>query len=87
MHHVYLRLLEDSLTNTVDYGIICDVQIHYHLFHNQILQYIKKLGNEEAAFIRNLLQISWRMISETEQMIFLIQEQRPWTKNRWKTIL
>lgn len=76
MHHVYLRLLEDSLTNTVDYGIICDVQIHYHLFHNQILQYIEKLGNEEAAFIRNLLQISWRMISETEQMIFLIHTGR-----------
>lgn len=72
MHHVYLRLLEDSLTAAPDYGVICDIQIHYHLIHDQILQYLKKAGSKEADFIRRILWISWHMISEAEQMLFLI---------------
>ena len=42
IHHVYLRLLESSLAAPLDYGVICDVQIHYHLIHDQIIQYLKK---------------------------------------------
>lgn len=75
-HHVYLRLLESSLTAPLDYGVICDVQIHYHLIHDQIIQYLKKAGNEDSAFIKNLLWISWHMISEAEQMLFLINNRK-----------
>ena len=59
-----------------DYGVICDVQIHYHLIHDQIIQYLKKAGNEDSAFIKKLLWISWHMISEAEQMLFLINNRK-----------
>lgn len=75
-HHVYLRLLERSLTEPLDYGVICDVQIHYHLIHDQIIQYLKKAGNEDSAFMGKLLWISWHMISEAEQMLFLINTRK-----------
>ena len=75
-HHVYLRLLESSLTAPLDYGVICDVQIHYHLIHDQIIQYLKKAGNEDSGFIKKLLWISWHMISEAEQMLFLINNRK-----------
>ena len=76
IHHVYLRLLESSLAAPLDYGVICDVQIHYHLIHDQIIQYLKKAGSEDSAFIKKLLWISWHMISEAEQMLFLINNRK-----------
>ncbi len=72
MHHVYLSLLADSLTAPPDYGVICDIQIHYHLIHDQILQYLQQADSEDADFIRRILRISWHMISEAEQMLYLI---------------
>ena len=81
IHHVYLRLLESSLAAPLDYGVICDVQIHYHLIHNQIIQYLKKAGSEDSAFIKKLLWISWHMISEAEQMLFLINNRKTRTVN------
>lgn len=81
IHHVYLRLLESSLAAPLDYGVICDVQIHYHLIHDQIIQYLKKAGSEDSAFIKKLLWISWHMISEAEQMLFLINNRKTRTVN------
>lgn len=81
IHHVYLRLLESSLAAPLDYGVICDVQIHYHLIHDQIIQYLKKAGSEDSAFIKKLLWISWYMISEAEQMLFLINNRKTRTVN------
>lgn len=81
IHHVYLRLLESSLAAPLDYGVICDVQIHYHLIHDQIIQYLKKAGSEDSAFIKKLLWISWHMISEAEQMLFLINNRKTHTVN------
>ena len=72
MHHVYLRLVADSLTAPPDYGVICDSQIHYHLIHDQILQYLQQADSEDADFIQRILRISWHMISEAEQMLYLI---------------
>lgn len=42
LHHVYLRLLRQALISSLDYGMICDVQIDYHLIHGQIQEYIGK---------------------------------------------
>lgn len=76
MHHLYLQMLEGSLRAPLDYGIICDQQIRYHLIHDQILEYLKKAGDEESEFIRELLWISWYMVSEAEQMLYLINDRR-----------
>lgn len=76
MHQVTLRLLSGSLTAPLDYGVICDTQIRYHLIHDQILTYIKEKDREEQRFIRELLRISWHMISEAELMMFLINNRQ-----------
>lgn len=76
MHHVYLRLLFDSITAPLDYSLICDTQIHYHLIHDQILEYLKEPNRKDADFIKELLRISWHMISEAEQMMFLINNRK-----------
>lgn len=76
MHHVYLRLLFDSITAPLDYSVICDTQIHYHLIHDQILEYLKEPDRKDGDFIKELLRISWHMISEAEQMMFLINNRK-----------
>ena len=76
MQHVYLRILENSLTGQLDYGVICDAQMQYHLVHDQVLQYLKKNNTEENQYYKELLSVSWRMVSEMEQMLFLINTKR-----------
>lgn len=76
LHQLYLRILDDSLTAPVEYGAVCDIQIRYHLIHDQIIQYLKTADNEETDFIRELLWISWHMISEAEQMLFLLNSRK-----------
>ena len=43
----------------LDYEVISDAQIYYHMLHGQILEYLTKPGAENADFIRELLEISW----------------------------
>lgn len=71
MHQVYLRLLKQSLHAPLDYGIICDAQIQYHMIHGQIREYIEKTDSVQKELSRTFLGISWRMISEMEQLLFL----------------
>lgn len=76
IHHMYLRLLEQSLNSPLDYGTICDIQIFYHMVHDQILEYLTTTSDQDSAFIRELLWISWYMVSEAEQMLFLINNRK-----------
>ena len=76
MHHVYLRILENALSNPLNYSIICDAQMQYHLIHNQVLDYLKKNDTEENKYYKKLLSISWRMVSEMEQILFLVNIKR-----------
>ena len=76
MHHLYLQMLAGSLRVPLDYGVICDQQIRYHLIHDQILAYLKKAGDKESEYIKELLWISWYMVSEAEQMLYLINARR-----------
>lgn len=76
IHQMYLRLMSQSLMSPLDYGVICDIQIYYHLVHDQIHEYLKKSGYMDRAFIKELLWISWYMVSEAEQMLFLINNRK-----------
>lgn len=76
MHHVYLRILENSLSKPMDYSIIYDAQMQYHLVHDQILQYLKKSNTEENQYYKKLLSVSWLMVSEMEQILFLVNTKR-----------
>lgn len=71
IHQVYLRLLKQSLRSSLDYGTICDAQIEYHMIHGQIQEYIEKADSGKKETSRTFLRISWRMISEMEQLLFL----------------
>ena len=74
MHHMYLRILEDSLTDPLDYWRICDAQIQYHMIHAQIRQDIPKTAEEgEEDYYLKILSITWRMASEVQQMIFHVK--------------
>lgn len=76
MQHVYLRILERSLTGKLDYRIICDAQIQYHMLHEQVLEYLGKLTLAESGYYRKVLDITWKMMAEMEQIIFLVNIDR-----------
>lgn len=76
MHHMYLRILEDALTNPPDYWRICDAQLQYHMVHGQIKQDLPKTaGTRQEDYLR-VLAITWRMASEIQQMIIHARHRR-----------
>lgn len=80
LHHVYLRLLRQSLDSSLDYGMICDGQIEYHLIHGQIQEYIEKSKPSESRMYQKFLRISWRMVAEMEQLLFLVNIKKKGTE-------
>ncbi|MEG0155272.1 MAG: FUSC family protein [Lachnospiraceae bacterium] len=69
----YLRILQFSMHETLDYGIICDALMSFHMTYEQVEGYLKKYEKEqEKIYYRHMLAILWRMVSEMEQMIFFI---------------
>ena len=78
LHHVFLQLLEKSLTSPPDYGVICNIQIQYHLIHGQILDHLAQIEHDAkyAGFIKTMLRTSWYMNSEAEQMLYLIKNKK-----------
>ncbi len=84
MHHMYLRLLEDALRNPLNYWRICDAQIQYHMVHDQIEQYLPKAEKEDQVMYRRILGLCWRMVSEMEQMLFLVSQRRRGVQARQK---
>lgn len=76
MQHMYLRTLERSLAGRLDYGIICDAQIQYHMLHEQILEYLKKFSMDESEYYQQILDTTWKMMAEMEQILFLVNIDR-----------
>ncbi len=76
MHHIYLLILRRSLSMSLDYGIICNAQLSYHMTHDQLREYIEKNNLEKSGALKEFLKISRRMVSEMEQMIFLTNVRR-----------
>lgn len=84
MHHMYLRILENSLTAPLDYWRLCDAQIQYHMVLSQIRQDLPKTEKETAKkdYYLRILSITWRMASEIQQMIFLVKYKKRGGKER-----
>lgn len=78
MHHMYLRMLEDSLTNQLDYWRICDAQIQYHTALAQIRNDLPKVEKDEKdrSYYNRILNITWCMASEIQQMFFQIKHKK-----------
>lgn len=77
IQHTYLRMIEESLMQRLDYGTICDVQIQYHLVYDQIIQYLKKQKEHvDASYYKSLLAISLRMVSAVDQMLYLVNSRK-----------
>lgn len=72
MQHSYLRILESSLKDNIEYDIICDAQIQYHLVHEQMMEYLKKQESKKKQYYLELLTTSWKMVSEMEQLFVLV---------------
>ena len=84
MHHMYLRFLEGTLTNSLDYWRVCDAQIQYHMVYDQIEQYLPKIAQEEQPYYQRILRLCWRMLSEMEQMLFLSNHKKWQPQTRQK---
>ncbi len=78
MHHMYLRILEDSLTNSLDYWRICDAQIQYHMVHTQIRKDLPEAEKDEKdrEYFFRILEITWCMASEVQQMLFQVKHKK-----------
>lgn len=77
MQHRYLRMVEKAIEDPVDYGEISDAQMQYHLVYDQLLDYLKAPKQPiDTTYYKQLLAIAWQMVSEAEQMLFLINHQR-----------
>lgn len=84
MHHMYLRMLEDLLTNHLDYWRICDAQIQYHAVLAQIrtdLPQVEK-DDKDREYYNKILNITWCMASEIQQMFFLVKHKKRGLKAR-----
>lgn len=78
MHHMYLRMLEDSLSNQLDYWRICDAQIQYHTVLAQIrndLPQVEK-DDKDREYYNKILNITWCMASEIQQMFFQVKHKK-----------
>ena len=84
MHHMYLRILENALTEPLDYWRLCDAQIQYHMVYAQIRQDLPKLEKDQARqeYYYNILSIAWRMASEVQQMLFLVKHKKGGAEER-----
>lgn len=76
MHHMYLRILEDALSNPLDYWRLCDAQLQYHMVHAQIRKELPRAAKEDEKFYLNILSITWRMASEIQQMFFHVTHKK-----------
>lgn len=78
MHHMYLRMLEDSLTNQLDYWRICDAQIQYHTVLAQIRSDLPKIekDDKDRVYYNEILDVTWCMASEIQQMFFQIKHKK-----------
>lgn len=76
MHHMYLRVLENSLTHPLDYWRLCDSQLQYHMVHAQIKADLPRAAKEEEEYFLKILSITWRMASEIQQMFFHVKHEK-----------
>lgn len=76
IHHMYLRMFEDAIEMPLDYGMICDAQMEYHMVHEQMWEHVQKKEGKLYQDCRNMLDLSWRMIAEMEQILFLVNTEK-----------
>lgn len=81
MQHDYLRMLKEAMDQPLEYGLICDALTNYHMVHDQLQEYLNKQKLEDS-YYHEVLSISWRMVSEMEQMLFLLKQQTLSTKEQ-----
>lgn len=77
MQHAYLQMMYYSLKKPLDYGVISDALTKFHMIYDQIESYLKNPKEPvDIAYYTHLLAIFWRMVSEMEQMLFLLNNDK-----------
>ncbi len=70
----YLTMLSISTRRVIDYGVVSDALISFHLLYDEVRKHLPRLEDKaEAAFYTAMLSPMWKMIAESEQMIFFVQ--------------
>ena len=46
------------------------------MLHEQVLEYLGKISLEESGYYRQVLDITWMMMAEMEQILFLVNIDR-----------
>lgn len=77
MQHSYLRIFSASLYVPLDYGAVRDGLVRFQLTYEQIEDYLQThLSPEEQAGCRRLLALFWKMSSEMEQILLLVESEK-----------
>ena len=67
-------MLSISTRRVIDYGVVSDALISFHLLYDEVRKHLPRLEDKaEAAFYTAMLSPMWKMIAESEQMIFFVQ--------------
>ncbi len=70
----YLSILSISARRVIDYGVVSDALISFHLLYDEVRKYLKNPKNElDSAPYEKMLSVMWRMTAEVEQMILFLK--------------
>ena len=70
----YLTMLSISTRRVIDYGVVSDALISFHLLYDEVRKHLPRLQDKtKTTFYSVMLSLMWKMVAEAEQMIFFVQ--------------
>lgn len=73
MQNSYLTILSISTRRTIDYGVVCEALISFHLIYDEVRKHLKNTKNNGS--YKKILDVMWRMTAEIEQMILCTRKE------------
>ncbi len=79
LYHIqnsYLNMLSISTRRRIDYGVVCDALITFHLIYDEVRNYLKKPDNDtDRKTYGSIIAVMWRMVAEIEQLILCTRKE------------
>lgn len=76
IHSVYWGFLKRNIYENVGEYISADILTHFHMVYDETSKYISKMKDEkEREKSEKIILILWRMLSELEQMLFIVKTE------------
>lgn len=77
IQHSYLSMLRIATRRLIDYGVVSDALISFHLHCDEVRKYLSAPTQPLlTAPYEKMLSLMWRMTAEAEQLIFYVQNER-----------